>query len=124
VLVHLLINLRHGAAHAELHIGLGVAGQLFVAVVIPISPLVAMVLLWTRHQRVGLMLLAVSMAGSLVFGVVNHFVMPGPDQVGQQGSGQWSATFAVTAWLLAITETVGVVLPLVFLVRGRGGSSQ
>jgi hypothetical protein len=40
VLVHLLVNLVHGAAHWELHIDLSAAEMLFVVVVILAGPLV------------------------------------------------------------------------------------
>ena len=51
VLVHLLVNIVHGAAHSKLDIKLGHEATLFVVTVIGICPLLAMVLLWLRKRR-------------------------------------------------------------------------
>ena len=117
VLIHLVVNLLHGTAHSRLHIGLDPIGQLFVAVIILVCPLLAMALLWTHLQPAGLILLGVSMAASLFFGVYHHFVIASPDDVGQQGSGIWANLFAVSAWLLAITEGLGVYIAVRFWRR-------
>ena len=117
VLFHLLVNILHGTAHSRLQIGLDLLGQLFVALIILVCPLLAMALLWTRLQPAGLSLLGVSMAASLFFGVYHHFVIASPDRVGQQGSGLWANLFAVSAWLLAITEGLGVYVAVRFWRR-------
>jgi hypothetical protein len=117
VLFHLLINLVHGAAHRELHIDLGAPETVFVAVVILAGPLLAMTLLWTAWQRLGLGLLALTMAGSLVFGLYHHFVAMGPDHVGAQAAGFWGTAFEVTAGFLLLAEAVGTYLGLRYLYR-------
>jgi hypothetical protein len=117
VLVHLSINLVHGAAHRELHIDLNTAESLFVVCVILVGPLVAMGLLWTAWQRLGLALLAATMAGSLAFGLYHHFVAMGPDHVGAQVTGFWGDTFVLTAGLLFLAEAVGVYAGVRFLKR-------
>ncbi|MGA2589014.1 MAG: hypothetical protein ABSH32_03790 [Bryobacteraceae bacterium] len=117
VLAHLLVNIVHGAAHQQLHIGLSLVETLFVGVVILACPLLAMVLLWTSQQRLGLILLALSMAGSLVFGLCHHFLMTGPDHVGEQAAGPWATTFAVTSYLLLLTEAIGTDAGIRFLYR-------
>jgi hypothetical protein len=115
VLVHVLVNIVHGVAHRELHIGLGPAAMLFVIGMIMLCPLLAMVLLWTSQRRLGLILLALSMAGSFLFGLYNHFVAIGPDHVGKQASGPWGTTFVLTAYLLLFTEAIGSYIGLHFL---------
>lgn len=117
VLVNLLINIVHGVAHLELQIELNAAEKLFVAVVILAGPLLAMALLWTRWQRLGFGLLALTMAGSLAFGLYHHFVAMGPDHVGAQVAGFWGATFVVTACLLFLAEAVGTYLGVRYLYR-------
>lgn len=107
VLAHLLVNIVHGAAHRQLSIGLSPAETLFVVTVIVAGPLVAMALLWTSRQRWGSILLLLTMGGALLFGLYHHFVVPGPDHVGEQAAGPWGATFAVTSWLLLLTEAAG-----------------
>ena len=119
VLVHLLVNIVHGAAHSKLDIKLGHEATLFVVTVIGICPLLAMVLLWLRKRRPGMLLLALSMAGSLIFGFYKHFVAIGPDDVGAQAPGFWGTAFAVTACLLLATEAIGMFVGLHFL---RGDS--
>jgi hypothetical protein len=71
VLAHLLVNIVHGAAHRELHVELRPAAMLFVIGVILLCPLIAMVLLWVSQEPLGLALLALSMAASLIFGLTS-----------------------------------------------------
>jgi hypothetical protein len=118
VLVHLAINVVHGAAHGALHIGLDLPGNIFVALVIVAAPLLAMALLWTSRRRVGWMLLALSMAGALFFGLYHHLMVMSPDQVGQQPPGMWGSAFAVTSYLLALTEGLGVYAGLRYARAG------
>ncbi len=77
VLAHLLVNIVHGAAHRELHVELRPAAMLFVIGVILLCPLIAMVLLWVSQEPLGLALLALSMAASLIFGLYKHFAVMG-----------------------------------------------
>ena len=117
VFVNRLINIVHGVAPLELHIDLSAAEKLFVAVVILAGPLLAMALLWTQWQRLGLGLLALTMAGSLAFGLYHHFVAMGPDHVGAQVAGFWGTTFVVTACLLFLAEAVGTYVGVRYLCR-------
>jgi uncharacterized membrane protein YsdA (DUF1294 family) len=68
---------------------------------------VAAVLLWTRDGLAGAWLLVAAMAGSLVFGLLYHFVVPGADNVFTQPPGPWRTTFRVTAVLLAPLQVIG-----------------
>jgi hypothetical protein len=49
------------------------------------------------------------MMGALVFGLVNHFIIPGADRV-DYVHGPSHVLFETTAVLLAITEVAGVAL--------------
>ena len=51
---------------------------------------------------------AATMAGSLVFGIVNHFVIVSPDHVSHVAA-EWRTLFGTTAALLVATELAGVV---------------
>jgi hypothetical protein len=117
VLAHLLITIVHGMAHADLHIGLSTPQKLFVLLVINVCPLIAMALLWTKHQRAGLALLSISMGASLLFGVWNHFVVSGPDHVAEVAPGAMGHLFQITAVLLALIEAAGAWLGFVWLRR-------
>jgi hypothetical protein len=107
VLIHALVSMVHGLAHQHLAIELTAAQKLFVIVVITLAPLLAMVLLWTRLRRGGAALLLLSMLGSLIFGVVNHFLIISPDHVQHLSIGSWKFPFQITAVLLAVIEIVG-----------------
>jgi hypothetical protein len=51
------------------------------------------------------------MAGSFIFGFLNHFVFASPDHVAQVAN-QWRPLFATTAVLLALSEALGFGLAL------------
>jgi hypothetical protein len=68
-------------------------------------------------KRMGAVLIALTMAGALVFGVVNHFVLSSPDHIAHV-VGRWQLLFAGTAILVALTEALGSVLAFNTL-RGR-----
>src|SRR5690242_8140480 len=106
VLIHLVINLLHGRAHTELQIGLSSFQLFFVVGVILVSPLLALVLLWTPYQPLGLVLLTASMVGAVLFGLYYHFVVPSPDYVAHVPDGYWGDLFRITAVLLALSETL------------------
>jgi len=117
VVLHLLVNLVHGTAHTKLQILLDPVSKAFVVVVILLLPLAAMVLLWTSRQRLGWLLLTVSMGAALLFGAFKHFLEMSPDQVGRQPAGTWAGLFAVTAYLLVLTEAAGTYVGLRNLSR-------
>ncbi len=116
VLVHLVISVVHGAAHTGANVPLSPAANLFVYAVILAGPLAGLALI-RPARRLGGWLIAATMAASLVFGIVNHFVLTSPDHVSQVGPG-WRPLFATTAVLLAATEALGAGLAIRF-VRER-----
>jgi hypothetical protein len=120
VLAHLLISLVHGAAHAEAAVPLSRAANLFVFVVILAGPLVGLALVWPT-VRTGSWIVAMTMAGSLVFGVVNHFVLASPDHV-THVAGPARSLFAITAALLAASEGLGLGLALRLAREGNTAS--
>ena len=122
VLLHLLVTLLHGHAHTELRIGLSEWQQLFVIVVILVAPLIAASLLLTRYARLGLWLMVVAMAGSLIFGVYFHYVAISPDHVSHLPPGDSQGTFRLTALLLMVTELFGLVVGLTGLRKLPGRS--
>ena len=105
---------RRGAYEAR--VALSSEAMLFVFIVILAGPLIGLALTWPA-ERVGGWLIAVTMTGSLLFGLVNHFVVASPDHVAHVDR-QWRDLFATTAILLTVTETLGAVLAIRF-VRER-----
>jgi hypothetical protein len=112
VLAHLVVNLLHGRAHEELDVSLSTWQYIYVINVILFAPLIAMLLLWTRYARMGLLLLVVSMAGSLIFGVSYHYLIISPDHIFHLPPGDAAGTFRLTAFLLVLTELFGVIVGL------------
>lgn len=115
VVAHLLINIAHGLAHRELRVGLAPLASIFVIVVVLVFPLVAMGFVWTTKKRFGLILLSLSMLGSLLFGLYHHFLAASPDHVHSQPASPWGITFVLTAYLLLITEAIGAYVGIHFL---------
>jgi F0F1-type ATP synthase membrane subunit a len=106
VLAHLVISMIHGTAHGGARIPMSLAANLFVFVVILAGPVVGLAYSW-RTERTGSLIVALTMAGSLVFGFVNHFVLDSPDHVSHVDA-RWRMIFATTAVLLTITEMLGL----------------
>ena len=108
VLAHFAVLVAHGSAHSHLNIGVSTWQKAFIAIIIFVVPLIATMMLWTRVRKLGVMLLGLSLAGSLVFGVSYHFLIAGPDNaLGPYHSG-WASAFRATALLLALIEATGL----------------
>lgn len=108
VLAHLIISMVHGTAHSKAQVPLSLAANVFVFAVIVAGPLIGLGLAWPS-RRLGAWLIALTMAGSLVFGLVNHFVLASPDHITHVDP-NWRPLFTITAVLLAITEGLGSFL--------------
>src|SRR6185369_14137655 len=119
VLAHLVVSIVHGRAHEGLRVGLSNWQNIYVLTVILIAPLIAMLLTWTRLARSGLILLMISMAGSLIFGVAYHYVVISPDHVSHIPPGDAQGLFRTTALLLVLTEIFGVAVGLWALRKSR-----
>jgi hypothetical protein len=124
VVAHLLVNIVHGLAHRELHVGLTPLDSIFVVVVVLISPLLATGLLWTAAKRLGLILVSLSMLGSFLFGLYHHFLVISPDHVHSQPSSPWGLAFVLTAYGLLVTETMGTYAGFYFLWVAKAASSE
>jgi hypothetical protein len=114
VIVHLAFNVAHGWAHLVLPVPTSPAQNAFIIPVIGIAPLGAAALVLRGRARAGAWLLAVSMLGSLAFGVIYHYVVDSPDHVAHVRDGAAGAVFRASSLGLALTELAGV------LVGGRG----
>ncbi len=124
VVAHRLVNIAHDLAHRELRVGLAPPASIFVMVVVLIFPLLAIVLLWTAEKRLGLILLSLSMFGSLLFGLYHQFLAVSPDHFYSQPSGAWETTFVLTAYLLLITEAIGTYVGVHFLRIAKESSNK
>jgi len=97
------------------------AGNLFVYIVILAGPLAGLALSVWRPQS-GATLVAVTLAGSFAFGLVNHFIIPGADHVAHVAR-EWRSLFATTAVLLAVIEAAGAAIGF-RLARRRAGRAS
>ena len=124
VVAHLLLSIAHGLAHLELRVGLVWPDVTFVILVVLLLPLVAMGLVWTTEKRLGLILLSLSMSGSLLFGLYHHFMVMGPDHVRSQPPNPWGLAFVLTAYGLSIAEAIGTYVGVHFLWIARAPSNR
>jgi F0F1-type ATP synthase membrane subunit a len=108
VLTHHAISLVHGRAHQGAQVPLPFAGTLFVYIVILAGPLVGLGLSRWR-PRAGAWIVALTMAGALIFGLVNHFLIDGSDHVANVAA-EWRSLFGTTAVLLLLSEAAGVAI--------------
>jgi hypothetical protein len=107
VVVHLLISFVHGSAHDGGHVMLTPMQSIFVYGVILAGPLAGL-LLFAFSARAGALLVTATMAGSLLFGLINHFIIVSPDHVSQVAA-EWRTLFTATAALLVASEAAGVL---------------
>ena len=110
--------------HRELHIGLSPPASIFVIAVVLFLPLVAMGLLWTTAKRLGLILLSISMFGSLLFGMYHHFLAMSSDDVHSQPPNALGLTFVLTAYGLSVTEAIGAFVGIYVLWIAKAPSDR
>jgi hypothetical protein len=108
VLAHLAVCAIHGAAHEEGGVPLSTASTAFVLAVVIVAPLGGLLLLRVSYGLGGAVV-AVSMGASLLFGLLNHFILPGADNALHVAAAARSR-FAISALLLAVTEACGAAL--------------
>ena len=118
VAAHLAVSFIHGAAHSGAAVPLSVLQSAFVWTVIFAGPLIALWMLWTG-RAMGPELFLLTMAGSLIFGVVNHFVIESPDHVNHVTSATWRLPFQLTAVALAVLEAGGTAIGIRLVAMKR-----
>ena len=118
VAAHLAVSFIHGAAHSGAAVPLSVLQNAFVWIVIFAGPLIALWMVWTG-RALGPELFLLTMAGSFVFGVVNHFVLESPDHVSQVTSATWRVPFQATAAALALLEAAWTAVGVRLLTAKR-----
>jgi hypothetical protein len=109
---HFLIVILHSVAHTVLSVKATPAQLAFIIPVIILGPLIAALVL-SKFKRAGTLLLTASMLGSFVFGLYYHFIANTIDHVAHVARLQpafWSQMFQPTAYLLAVSELLGVAV--------------
>ena len=115
VVLHFAVVLWHGSAHNNVPVPMTTMQTAFVAIVILLLPLAGTALAWSRFLQIGAWLIALSMLGSLLFGVINHFILASPDNVAQVPEHAARHSFVLSAYLLVVTEALGTVIGLIAL---------
>lgn len=121
IAAHVVVVVLHSIAHNVLPVEATPAQLAFIVPVILVAPVVAAIML-AKFEKAGMVLLTASMLGALVFGIYYHFVADTIDHVAHVAHREplfWSQMFQITSYLLAITETVGVVVGLISLLRQK-----
>jgi hypothetical protein len=108
VVLHLLVSLVHGLAHGTVGVSGNGPTMAFVVIVIIAGPLVGFAWMW-KNAVAGARIIGVAMAASLLFGLINHFIIAGPDRVDHVVA-HAQTLFEVTAVLLVLSEAAGSVL--------------
>jgi hypothetical protein len=98
----------HGRAHSGAQVALSASAMLFVYTVILAGPILGLAVARWRPIAGG-WIVAASLGAAFVFGLVNHFIIAGPDHVGHVAP-EWRTPFGVTAALLLVTEAAGVAI--------------
>jgi hypothetical protein len=80
--------------------------MLFVFTVILAGPICGLIVQRLMLPRGGAWVIAATLAAALVFGLTNHFLIPGVDHVSHVAE-PWRMLFGVTAALLVATELFG-----------------
>jgi hypothetical protein len=107
VVLHAIAHSLHGLAHQEIPVPLSLLQTIFIGTVILLAPILAAVLLWTKFHRIGGWLLLSSMAGSILFGIYNHYIIISPDHFSSVAFEGWGLLFQVTAILTLIVDGFG-----------------
>src|SRR5256885_9362360 len=103
VLANLVVNLVHATAHFGLQILPTGLDLVFIVGVILVGPIVALVIL-RFNPPLAAGLLPVFMGPSFGYGILSHFLVPGPDNVTLLRSQTLTALFFATAFPLAVLE--------------------
>lgn len=118
ILVHLAVTIVHGISHNAAGVALNLFGYIFVYAIILLAPLIAAVLIYKVSLSIGGWLMTLSMIASLCFGVVNHFLLSGTDNV-TAVHGPSHALFLWSALGVAITEFIGALVGIWLLQEAR-----
>jgi hypothetical protein len=121
VLGHFAVTLVHGAVHAAAAVPMTLAANVFIVLVIEIGPIAGLLML-RPSPVVGAWIVAATLGGALIFGIVNHFVIIGADHVTHIAA-RWRELFATTAVLLVITEIAGTAAAAWYAVTPHRASN-
>ncbi len=115
VILHAAVSILHGIAHLLIPVPVGMVELVYILLVIAAAPILGVWLMRRPYYRTGARLLLAGMVGALVFGLAEHFLLPGGDNIAQIPAGAWLGTFQWTSVGLLITEAIGTLVGLAAL---------
>ena len=115
VCVHFGFALAHGLMHVHASVPLGPGAIAFVIIVTQAGPFAGLAYM-RRRPVAGALVIAATMAAALTFGLVNHFLVDGADNVDRVAY-EPRAWFGLTALLLLLIEAIGVALGIRYGLR-------
>ena len=126
VVLNTIVLLAHSAAHFDLHIlPMTIFDYLFIGIVIMILPLVALFMLYNTHlSRWGMLLLLLTMLGSLIYGLIHHFLLSGMDNVTNAGPEPWHFLFVLTSYLQLPLQAAGTMVGIGALLSRQQAPMQ
>lgn len=124
VVVHFAITVVHGVAHNRAPVDIEPWQSAFVSIVIVVAPFVGLFLLARDKPVLGGAVIFVSMLGSLIFGVLHHFVLDTLDRVDELPSNRWQVPFVATAVASAVLEVLGAAIGLRIFSRARSSGHR
>jgi predicted membrane channel-forming protein YqfA (hemolysin III family) len=114
-IIHVFMVIIHGTAHLKLPVPISVFQAAFVVIVILLAPIVAIYLLQTPWDRVGIWLWLFAMLGALIFNHFYHLIQVSSDNLSQIPATQWGEVFRVTAISLEAIEGLGCIVAIALI---------
>jgi hypothetical protein len=119
VVIHAVVTGLHAVAHTRIDVSATAEQSVFIGAVIIVAPLIAAVGQLMRRHVFAASTLFLSMVGAEVFGVVNHLIVPGADNIAQAPSGLWGSMFVWSAAALVLVEAAGIVVGAIAFMASR-----
>ncbi len=110
IIAHVIAVIVHAAAHFSLDVNLSILHNIFIVLVIMLSPVAAGILIWKGRHHAGVLLFGASMFGAFAFGFYFHLVENGIDNIANIPAGTSGDIFRLSAIALAIVEAIGSIV--------------
>lgn len=107
-LANLAVTLWHLYLAVEMHAGMPGAVAARIAIQAAVVTVIGVALVWTRHPKIGSLVLIALLGFGFVVGCLEHFFVAGPYNVFDVGGGHWVVPFDVSVALLVVVQLAGL----------------
>jgi hypothetical protein len=107
-LANLAVTIWHLRLASDLNPALSLAQAARIGAVTAVLTLVGASLLWAQRRLAGSLVLVVVFAVGLVIGSLEHFFIPGPNNVFDAGGGSVAFLFRINVALLIVLQIAGL----------------